>query len=873
MRVGIFFGGASREREISYAGGRTVYDLLDRRYFEPIPIFLDAFHRFVRVRPRYLYYGMLSDFFPPAELFPAGVRFPLYAEQVAYPDSSRYMQALTRLGPILPVEALSEAIDVAFLVLHGLGGEDGSVQGLLEQVGLPYTGVGLWGSAWGMDKAAQRSWLAGQGFAVPNYMIFPRAWLWQQPKQVVEQIGDEVGFPCVLKHPLQGSTIGVAVCPSPEEVLEQAYRCAFTWPAAWLPDRPTAKLLDLTQGLSLPMLYRDRGGAPRQVITDWAELEHFLQKRPHQGFVEAWDSPPYLLAEAFVSGEEFSVIVLQKPSGEFVALPPTHIRKADTLYDYRAKYLAGTSSKSTPSAALPNADIQREAERLAEKAQLSVYARIDGIVDKAGVVYFNDPNTTSGMLPASLLFHQAAEVGFSPRDFLTYVIERSVEQPRTGPMQGFLRRNRILLGRPTEPPLAVRKTIAVVFGGPSTERHISLESGRNVVEKLSARYAVLPLFLEQAGEVLQLWELPPRLLFKDNADDVAHALRASMLPEVTARTRERLADISRAYALHVAYAARLVTWEELAERVDFVFLALHGRPGEDGTVQWRLEELGLPYNGSGPAACALAMDKAATQSYLAQRGFRVPKHYRAQRSAWEQDAKSLLSAIEETCGPYPLIAKPVDEGCSSGVMVIPHREALALYLQAIFRAEPELSPSLRESFGLAADAPFPAKDEALIETYLHGPEWVEVTVGVITHTEGGQVRYQAFSPSETVKGTGILRLEEKFLAGAGQNITPARLYPADPSANSAALAEVQRTVEAIAEAIGLHGYARVDGFVRLLGGGQVEFWPIEVNALPGLTPATVFFHQAILAGYTPLAILEHILAEGRKRPQLRLPVL
>lgn len=99
-----------------------MYDLLDRRYFEPIPIFLDAFHRFVRFRPRYLYYGMLSDFFPSAELFPAGVRFPLYAEQVAYPDSSRYMQALTRLGPILPVEALSEAIDVAFLVLHGLGG-------------------------------------------------------------------------------------------------------------------------------------------------------------------------------------------------------------------------------------------------------------------------------------------------------------------------------------------------------------------------------------------------------------------------------------------------------------------------------------------------------------------------------------------------------------------------------------------------------------------------------------------------------------------------------------------------------------------------------------------------------------------------------
>jgi D-alanine-D-alanine ligase len=109
-------------------------------------------------------------------------------------------------------------------------------------------------------------------------------------------------------------------------------------------------------------------------------------------------------------------------------------------------------------------------------------------------------------------------------------------------------------------------------------------------------------------------------------------------------------------------------------------------------------------------------------------------------------------------------------------------------------------------------------------------------------------------------------VEEKFLAGAGQNVTPARLYPDNPTWNAVALEKVQKEVERLARETGIHGYARIDGFVRLLGEGAVEFWPLEINALPGLTPATVFFHQAGVAGYTPGEILEHIIEEGRRRP-------
>lgn len=863
VRVGILLGGASREREVSYAGGRTVYDLLDRRKFQPVPLFLDAFHRFVRIHPRYLYYGMISDFFPPPEKLPAEAHFPLYAEHLYYPESSAYMSALTRLGPILPPETLAQEIDFAFLVLHGPGGEDGSLQGLLEQLGIPYLGPGTGGSAWGIDKARQRSWLKAHGFAVPDYQVIPRSALWEvPPEELVEHIRTAVGFPCVVKHPWQGSTIGVEVCHAPQQLYKALLRCAFTLPVQALPSTPTAELLDLTEGPGLPFLYRDRQGIARELITDWKELTHFLKRRPQQGFVEAWDAPPYLLIEQFIPGEEFSVIVIDTPDGTKVALPPTHIRKAGAVYDYRAKYLSGVSSKKTPSLDLPNALIQREAERLASAAGLEVYSRLDGIVTPEGTVFFNDPNTTSGMLPASLLFHQAAEAGFTPTDFLTYLIETSLRVPRMGTSRGFLRRHRLTLSSATTEATEKRLRIAVIFGGSSSERHISLESGRNVAGKLSSAYEVLPLFLHVAGDELTLWELPPRLLFKDNADDVAAALTQHSIPPEVASVRTRL---ERVTSLHSAYAAQPVPWDALRERADFAFLALHGRPGEDGTVQQRLEALDIPYNGSPPAVCALLMDKYATQTHLAAGGFRVPRHYRIEKSLWRQSPDSVLDTVEGYFGGYPLIAKPVDEGCSTGVRVIPDRALLSAYLEALLREETSLTPHLREVLSLHPDEPFPQKSEALLETYLHGPEWVEITIGIITHTTPTGKRYEAFLPSETVKETGILRLEEKFLAGGGQNITPARLYPDNPEWNDASLKTVQKEAEAIAAYLGIHGYARIDGFVRRPGRGQAELWVIEVNTLPGLTPATVFFHQAALAGYTPLQILEHIMAEGRRR--------
>jgi D-alanine-D-alanine ligase-like ATP-grasp enzyme len=119
-------------------------------------------------------------------------------------------------------------------------------------------------------------------------------------------------------------------------------------------------------------------------------------------------------------------------------------------------------------------------------------------------------------------------------------------------------------------------------------------------------------------------------------------------------------------------------------------------------------------------------------------------------------------------------------------------------------------------------------------THVPRSGYVEMTVGVIE--EDGKVR--ALNPSITVAEMTILSLEEKFQGGTGVNITP----PPTKIISAKNLEKVKRSVEKVAEVVGIGGYARIDIFVHVKTGNIIV---IEVNTLPGLTPSTVIFHQAL----------------------------
>jgi D-alanine-D-alanine ligase len=250
-----------------------------------------------------------------------------------------------------------------------------------------------------------------------------------------------------------------------------------------------------------------------------------------------------------------------------------------------------------------------------------------------------------------------------------------------------------------------------------------------------------------------------------------------------------------------------------AARVDVVFVALHGRGGEDGCVQGLLELLGIPYTGSGVLSSALAMDKLKAKEMFRLHNVPTPPYYVASRAD--------LDDLEEVHGSFgfPAIVKPRREGSSVGL-------ARAAGL-------PELASALDRA--LAFDS------HALVERYVKA---TEVHVGILEGRVLGAI--------EIVPEGGLFDYHAKYTAGATQTICPPRL----PSTR---LRGVMNLAERAARALSCAGACRVD---LLVTEGENEY-VLEVNTLPGMTPTSLLPKIAASAGIDYPSLCEAILETAR----------
>ncbi|MBT9392649.1 D-alanine--D-alanine ligase [Hymenobacter sp. NST-14] len=940
MKIGIFFGGPSREREISFAGGRTVYDNLDKSLFEAVPVFVDSRGNFILLNWEFIYKGTIRDFYPPVSALPP-VELPvqMYFESLGELSLEEQDRIIAEVGRRVEPRELTGLIDFAFLALHGPAGEDGAIQGLLEWYGIPYSGSGILPSAFGIDKIAQKKLLKALNRPTPDFrLITAEEWDAADPQATLDYLVRELGLPLVFKAPRQGSSIGISILREADvaqfaaAVERSLFRKTVTqqeWQAlseqqktVWL-----QQLVDIRDGIGLPVVlellvvgsqlsgHSDAGFGtvdlttdnqqPTTLIYQPEELLRALNERLQTAEavrLTSVEGETQVLVESFVQGREFSCIVVEDADGQPLALPPTEIVKGEEMFDYRSKYLPGLSRKVTP-IDLPEADIQRIREACEEMFRtfgFQVYARLDGFISSVASaqlsvasdpnlttnnqqpttqLFLNDPNTTSGMLPASFFFHQAAEIGLNPSQFLTFLIRTSLAARRRGGLRpvklaGLLAQlDAAVAARASEE--RTRTKVAVIMGGYSSERHISVESGRNIFEKLSSsvKYEPVPVFLTGNSQKFRLYVLPINVMLKDNADDIREKVEymeaGHALHPILERIRREAQGITSTYAGQPTAQPRRVSFEELAGMVDEVFIALHGRPGEDGALQRELEKFGLPYNGSGVESSSITINKFETNKRLREAGLRVAEHRMANRLEWNADADSFYRSLE-TQFPYPFIAKPADDGCSSAVKKIKNRAELEAFTRLIFRSQEDLMPADATTLSLGFKEEFPQKEAFLVETLIDrdgAAHFLEVTGGLLTHWDAnGQLQIEVFEASEALATGEVLSLEEKFLAGEGQNITPARYAP-EAQERQRVSEEVKQELRRVAEILNIQGYARIDAFVRVRQNGAVEVIIIEVNSLPGMTPATCIFHQTALAGYTPYDFIDRILEFGKQRTE------
>ncbi|MEM9837169.1 MAG: D-alanine--D-alanine ligase, partial [Bacteroidota bacterium] len=365
IKVGIFFGGPSREREISFAGGRTVYDNLNKSLFEAVPIFVDSYRNWYLLDWEYLYKGSIRDFFPPVSELPDSPNgFQVYQESLGPLSEPDFTRLAGPIGRRISKYELNELIDVAFLALHGVYGEDGTLQAELDRLGMPYTGSGVRASQVGMDKALQKELMAEKGFPTPPIEVIQRDdILMGDLAALYEKSSATIGWPLVIRPANQGSSIGVSIIEESEGLagFEAAINRAFFREILVLAEWNQRSAYDQLDYIRFVSDIRDGLGYPLDVIHQEhrltiyhpEDLLAYLQEKvgaDPQGIItlEGHQQEERVILEGFIRGKEFSTIVMRTEDGGCVALPPTEIVKGGEVFDYRSKYLPGLSRKITP---------------------------------------------------------------------------------------------------------------------------------------------------------------------------------------------------------------------------------------------------------------------------------------------------------------------------------------------------------------------------------------------------------------------------------------------------------------------------------------------------------------------------------------------
>ncbi len=247
------------------------------------------------------------------------------------------------------------------------------------------------------------------------------------------------------------------------------------------------------------------------------------------------------------------------------------------------------------------------------------------------------------------------------------------------------------------------------------------------------------------------------------------------------------------------------TWDVLRDGdYECVFNALHGRLGEDGTVQGMLELLGLAYTGSGVLASALCMDKSRAAKVMQGVGLHVPEFEELEIK--EGVAADVVERLVSRFG-LPLVVKPVREGSTIGLTIAKDVDAVASGLVLAGRYDRRV----------------------LVQRFATG---TEITIGVLATPE-----IEVLPTLEIVSDNPVYDYDAKYTAGKSHHIIPARI----PEAARAAASDV--AARAFTE-LGCSGMARVDVIVDTDG----TPWVLEVNTVPGLTELSLLPDAARAAG-------------------------
>jgi D-alanine-D-alanine ligase len=379
LRVGLLFGGRSGEHEVSMSSARAIAQALsadkntDKYQLMPVYIQKDGVWQSGEVAQQVLESGKALQLADAGEVY-----LPSTEETSEQSEEQSLTRAHTQLPSTVGFSSLSLAgqnarwseVDVWFPILHGPNGEDGTVQGLLKLMQVPFVGSGVLGSALGMDKIAMKMAFDHAGLPQVKYMALNRSQIWSNPcvfPKLCDQIEQALGYPCFVKPANLGSSVGIAKVRSRSE-LETALDNAASY---------------------------DRR----------------------------------LIVEAGIVAREVECAVLgnDQPKASVVG----EITYESDFYDYETKYTEGRAGLIIPASIPPNIATQIQEMSLQAFAAVDAagLARVDFFyVEATGEVFINEINTLPGFTATSMYPQLWAATGVPFPELVNQLIELALER-------------------------------------------------------------------------------------------------------------------------------------------------------------------------------------------------------------------------------------------------------------------------------------------------------------------------------------------------------------------------------------------------------------------------------------------------------------
>lgn len=848
--MGLVCGGPSAERGISLNSARSVLDHIQGEDLVVSCYYIDCGMKAFALSPAQLYSNTPSDF-----------DFKLESLAQEFHSLSDF------------AEHLAATVDIVFPVIHGKFGEDGGIQELLEKASVPFVGTPSKECRRAFDKYNASLELSTQGFlTVPNFLVekdkLAKSELdeWFQSVNLNKENGK-----VVVKPTRAGSSIGVVVAYGANEAAQKAEKII----SEGIDDKVIIEVF-LEWGREFTAIVVDAGTAnnsePVVLLPTEVELQSSSNNENQEDTIfnyrrkylptqqVTYHTPPRF-------PEEVIDCIRQGVSLLFRHLGLHDFARIDGWF------------LPTPVTSLPSAE---NSGRFGNT--------------KHGTVLFTDINLISGMEQTSFLFQQASKVGLSHSRILRTIVQHACSRfpslvPCNNAWTALSRKLQSAKYAEAIHKGTCKQKVFVIFGGDTSERQVSLMSGTNVWLNLQGfdNLDVVPCLLAPANgysssnnqgfsdSSREVWTLPYSLVLRHTTEEVHAACVEAIEPErikITSRLRDQvMKELWQALRKHDWFAGfdiadeqpikySLQQWINHAKEARaVVFIAVHGGIGEDGTIQSLLESAGVPYTGPGPMASRICMDKVSTSlavDNLVSYGVRtIPKDVRATEEVLKSSLVDIWNDLKAKLQTETVCVKPARDGCSTGVARLCCPKDLEVYADALRRKFQRLPANCLSRAHGVIEMPVPPPQSLIFEPFIETDEiiisnksrngsarhlvwkgeteWLEVTVGVI----GKRGEMHSLNPSITVKESGdILSLEEKFQGGTGINLTP----PPATIMSEDALQRCKKTIEVMANTLGLEGFSRIDAFVNVRSG---EVLLIEVNTVPGMTPSTVLIHQAL----------------------------